>query len=201
MAKRKLPLLTERSLAQTKAASVQFANDLKLPEVSCKAGCAHCCSYPLYISILEGMILFRYLTNRGHWTPTLRKKLEQHSTQTYDLPAEIWLLTDIPCPLLDKNNKCSAYAVRPFSCRTLYAISEARLCHPHRMANAHYVSRDDATAVFREAEARILARHKLPLMGMPVSKAILLGEKIINGEGDLEHFVTLAVESLKEAQT
>ncbi len=198
---RKLPLLTERSLSQVKADRLEVANEVvaKLPRVSCKSGCSACCSYPLYISILEGMLLYRHLTAKGHWSPALRKKLEKHSEQTFDLPAETWLMLDLPCPLLEKN-KCTAYDARPFTCRTLYAVSDPKLCHPHRATDAVYLDRMRVTAKFREAESKILARHKLALLGMPVSKAILVAEKIFNGAGDLEHYFTLALESLRRTQ-
>jgi Fe-S-cluster containining protein len=198
MARRKLPVLTERSLAQMKAERIQISSevDAKLPEVSCKAGCHACCSYPIYISILEGILLYRHLTARGHWTAQFRKKLERHADQTFDLSANVWLLLDLPCPVLDKG-KCLAYEARPFTCRTLYARSDPKLCHPHRATEGSFVDRKDATARFRAAERKILGRHQLSLLGMPISKAILLGEKIVNGEGDLEHYFTLAVESLR----
>jgi Fe-S-cluster containining protein len=202
MAKRKLPLLTERSLADVKAARIETASevDAKLPLVSCKSGCSACCSLPLYVTILEGILLYQHLTAKGWWTPSLRKKLERHATQTFDLASETWLLLNIPCPLLEKD-KCIAYAARPFTCRTLYAKSSPEFCHPHRLTNARFVNREEAVDKFRAAEGKILARHKIALFGMPVSNAILIGEKVINGEGDLEHFLSLAVESMKETQT
>lgn len=201
MARRKLPVLTERSLAQMRAERIGIASALNatLPEVSCKAGCSACCSHPIYISILEGIHLFRHLTSRGHWTPSMRRRLEQHAERTFDLPAEVWLLLDLPCPLLEKG-RCIAYADRPFTCHTLYATTDPKFCHPHRLPDARFVERTPATMMFRNAEARILATHRLALIGMPISKAILLAEKVISGEGDLEHFLSLAVESLQGTQ-
>ena len=106
-------------------------------------------------------------------------------------------MLDLPCPLLEKG-KCIAYGARPFSCRTLYARTDPKSCHPHRMQNAMFVDRTEIIPKFRTAEGHILARHKLSLIGMPVSKAVLLGEKIATGENDIENFLAVAVESLKE---
>lgn len=204
MAQRKhLPVLTERSLGQMKAERLDIASqiDAKLPKVSCKAGCAACCSYPLYISILEGMLLYRQLTAKGHWTPSFRKKLEAHAEQTFDLPAQVWLMLDIACPVLDKTTKkCMAYDARPFTCRSLYAMSDPQFCRPAATSDARFVNRDDATADFRLAESRILSRHKLSLLGMPLSRAILLGEKIVTGEADLEHYLALALADLRKKE-
>jgi len=201
MAKRKLPLLAERSVAEMKAKRLEIANslDTKLRLVSCQRGCSACCSHPRYISILEGMVLYQYLTAKGQWTPSLRAKLEEHANQTFDLAAEVWLMLNLPCPVLDKG-KCLAYEARPFSCRTIYATSDPLNCHPHRLTEARFVDRQAEAERFREAERKILARHGLALFGIPISKAILLGEKIMSGEGDLEHFFALAFESTQETK-
>jgi Fe-S-cluster containining protein len=194
--RRKLPLLVERSLSQVRAEREGLASnvDAKLPLVSCKSGCSACCSYPVYISLLEGMLLYRHLTEKGHWTPKLRKALEAHATRTTALSADVWLMINLPCPLLEQN-KCIAYSARPFTCRTLYARTPASYCQPNQMASsASFVGRDAVTTQFRDAEAKILARHKLALVGMPISRAILFGEKIVTGEVDVENLASLVRE-------
>ena len=197
MARRKLPFLTERSLDQVKADRIGLSTEFvaTLPRVSCSKGCSACCSYPVYISVLEGILLYRHLTEKGHWTPSLRKKLEKHADTTFDLSAEIWLLIDMPCPLLDKN-KCLAYEARPFTCRTTFTRGDPYNCVPKRIVSSRFVPKDDVTAKIREVETRLLAKHGLSLIGLPISKAILIGEKIVIGEADLEHFLTVALESL-----
>lgn len=194
---RKLPVLTERSIARVKAERIGMAQafDAKLPIVSCKEGCSACCSYPVYISVMEGILLYRHLTAKGHWTPSFRKTLEKHAERTFDIAPTVWLTLDLPCPLLEKN-KCLGYAARPFACRSLYAITDPKSCHPYRMSDAMFVNREDALSAFRDAEAKILASHKMSLLGMPISKAILLAEKIIHGDADLEQFLSLMAESL-----
>lgn len=195
---RKLPVLTERSISQVKATRVEMAAalDAKLPLVSCRAGCSACCSYPFYISIIEGILLYRHLASKGQWTPALRKKLEKHADQTFDLAATVWLTLNLPCPLLEKD-RCIGHAARPFACRSLYAMSPPEKCHPYRMIDARFVPRNEALDAFRAAEAKILARHKLALLGLPVSKALLLAEKIVHGDADLEHFLSIMAESLE----
>jgi Fe-S-cluster containining protein len=198
MARRKLPLLTERSLDQIKAERIELSTEFKATltsRTSCSKGCSACCSYPVYISILEGMLLFRHLTDRGYWTPSFRKKLEIHADKTWDLAAEIWLLLDMPCPLLDKG-KCLAYEARPFTCRTTYSFGDPYNCVPKRLTSGRFADKSDITARFRKVETEIFAKHKLSLLGMPISKAILLGEKVLTGDADLEHFLSIALESL-----
>ena len=141
------------------------------------------------------MLLYRHLTDRGYWTPSFRKKLEIHADKTWDLAAEIWLLLDMPCPLLDKG-KCLAYEARPFTCRTTYSFGDPYNCVPKRLTSGRFADKDDITARFRKVETEILAQHKLSLLGMPISKAILLGEKVLTGDADLEHFLSIVLESL-----
>jgi hypothetical protein len=130
----------------------------------------------------------------------MRKKLEAHANKTFDLAAPIWLLLDTPCPLLDKG-LCIAYEARPFTCRVLYAVGDPYNCTPRRIASARIVTRDDITTRFREDETKILARHGLSLVGLPVSRATLIGEKVASGSDDLEHFLSMALESIKPGQT
>ncbi len=198
---RKLPILTERSIGQMRAVREEIASELTadLPMVSCKSGCSNCCSYPVYISILEGIVLYRHLASKGQWTPKFRKKVEEHSDLTFDLAPTVWLTLNLPCPLLEKN-KCLGYAARPFSCRSLYARSPAEFCHPYRMNKANFVERDPFLARFREAETKILGKHKLVSLGMPISKALLLAEKIVQGEADLEHFLAVLAAGVEGTQ-
>jgi Fe-S-cluster containining protein len=195
--KRRLPLLTERSMAQMKASRAELSSefDAHIPAVSCKPGCSACCSYPLYVSILEGMTIYKHLTDRGMWSPMMRKKLEAHSEKTFDLTSEVWLISGIACPLL-VNDRCSVYAARPFGCRTLYAISDPEYCKPSKILDGRFLNRDSVMEKFLVAEAMILARHGLALLGIPISRAILLGEKIMTGASDLEHFLDSAMKEL-----
>ena len=73
---------------------------------------------------------------------------------------------------------------------------QSQWCITKRIASSRFVDKEDITARFREVEAKLLARHGLSLLGLPISKAILIGEKVMIGEADLEHFLSVVIESL-----
>ena len=83
----------------------------------------------------------------------------------------------------------------------MFAVSDAHFCNPPEMMNAVFVPRETMLAKFRQAEAEILARHKLALVGLSLSKAILLAEKIMTGDADLEQFMRVALDNLAEARS
>ena len=153
----------------------------------CKAGCASCCYHPVRISILEGMVLFKHLVEHGRWSPSLKKKLAAHAALTSNLAMGIWLMSSIACPLLDEKDRCIGYEARPFNCRVTFATGDPHYCHPHRIGElTTIVPRVAALEEFHKEEAALLRRHGLWHLLVPVSKALLIGEKILSGDVDLE---------------
>lgn len=195
MARRKLPIFTERTLAETKADQVEHERVFrsKLGPVSCKAGCSNCCSHAVYATPAEGVLTYIALTQKGHWTPSLRKRLEEHARQTWDLSPVVWHLSNIPCPLLAQN-RCLIYEARPFTCRVVFADGDPDACHPHRANDfSSVLPHREAVEAFFAQQRRLLKRHGLPAFALPISKAILAGEKVATGEADMEDFTQLLV--------
>ena len=100
----------------------------------CKKGCAFCCTHygSLDITTLEGLVIYEHIQR---YKKPLRTKIEKAVSQNQrrkenGKPAK--------CPFLNKNNGCTVYAVRPFSCRQLYSLKDCRECGPtvHRQAVA-----------------------------------------------------------------
>lgn len=195
--RRRLPLVTEQSLATLRFVRTQLASDFdrelqdaaadgKL-RLSCRVGCANCCYHPVMITAIEGALLYRHIAERGRWTPSFQQRVREHATKTRDLPMAVWFLSAIPCPLLDdKTKKCTAYEGRPFACRATYAFGDPDDCHPHRIEKAGLVNRKEVTSQYHTEQTKIASKHGLQMVVMPLSAALLLGEKIINGEVDLE---------------
>ena len=192
--KRKLPAKVEHAVADVHARSLgladEFERDLRgaVSEVKtaimCKAGCAHCCSYPLYVSVLEAIPTYRQLRDCGRWTPARRKKLQAHADTTVALAPEIWLLSLIACPLLD-NGSCVAYSTRPLTCRATYSTGDPLRCHPHRMdATPSIIPKTSILEALSKEEIRVFKSLDASLVSMPLSKALLAAEALC--EGDLE---------------
>ncbi len=194
---RKLPILVERSIADVHADRVRVSQEFERnlrevegdggPALSCHKGCANCCYHPVQISILEGVLLYRWLVTHGKWSPVVRQKCEQASSATFGLAMETWLLAAIPCPLLElKTNTCTAYAGRPFSCRTIFSMSDPDECHPHTLTVGALLPRVEPSEVFMQTENAALKRHGLERVLVPISTAVLMGERIDTGKVDLE---------------
>lgn len=199
---RRLPLLVERSVGEAHASRLLEAEQYEtavftVGGVSCTAGCASCCHYPVMVSVLEGIAMYQWLQEHRLWTQVLRDRLLEHKALTWNLAPEVWLLSEIPCPLL-KDNRCVAYESRPFLCRTLFSRGDPYYCHPHRLGSqlSGILNREDAVETIWKAEDRLLRRHKLRRILLPLAAAILLGEKVVLGEVDLEE---ANLELLREA--
>ena len=188
MARHKLPIFTERTIAETRAD--QIAHERKfsdpLERVSCHVQCSACCHHAIHCTIPEGIVGYQQLARKGFWTPSLRKRLEDHARQTWDLSTTVWHLSNIPCPLLERQ-RCSIYDARPFTCRVTFATGDPEQCHPHRVNNfSSILPKRDALQGFFDAQGRLLKRHGQPVVAFAVSQAILVGAKIATGEQDIE---------------
>lgn len=190
--KRRLPLLVERSVAEAHAETVQIATDYETKVratggVSCTRGCSHCCHYPVIISVWEGIQLYLWLSQNKMWTRKLREVFSATKDKTWDLAPEIWILSQIPCPLL-KDNECSAYEARPLFCRTVFSRGDPYYCHPHRLGTgqAGILDRTEAIDRLRSVETQLLRRHRQKLVLLPLAAAVLLGEQICNGDVEME---------------
>lgn len=190
MAKRHLPVVEQGlgalRISRTRATTALF-HRIGLDAVTCRKGCDHCCHYPVRISTLEGILLYRELQRLQLWTGKLRSALERHSRQTYELAPEVWLLANIPCPLLAEH-QCSAHAARPFVCRMTLSVGDPDLCKPAQFERGAFVTHPAESAAFtdeiqrasRNAQSRLL--HHV----VPISTAVLLGHHVAETTASLE---------------
>jgi hypothetical protein len=89
--------------------------------LACKKGCGYCCYGIVMISAPEAFRLAAWISAQGaDRVATFRQAaaLSAGKTSTQRLGAKL------PCPLL-QNGACSAYAVRPISCRTITSFDLA----------------------------------------------------------------------------
>lgn len=192
--KTRLPLLTQRSIAEAKSLHNGFAEnyDFQLRSrlasegslITCQKGCSHCCYHPVYITLLEGVSLYENLHKNGLWTRQLKDSLQKHKDKVRGLAPEVWFMSLLACPLLE-DNQCLAYEDRPFACRVTYSIGNPDNCHPHHLGPGMVPKREVHEAV-TQGEAEILRRHHLKHVRLPVSIALIYGERIATGEVELE---------------
>lgn len=91
----------------------------EMARAQCKIGCAFCCHVDVVATPLEAIRIVTAM-RRGR-IPDRRAAIE-----TAAQPASTGTARKTPCPLL-ADNICSAYAIRPFACRSLFSL-DAGLC-------------------------------------------------------------------------
>ena len=187
---RSLPLVVSSSLGGVeilrKGLSSSFESKVREGKVTCSEGCSSCCYHPINISILEGILIYRHLLGEGKWTTVLKARLKETADKQFGTTYEVWLLSLIPCPLL-QDNRCLAYSARPLICRTYYARSDPHYCHPHRLGdNTSLVPRGAVVDEFIRKQEQILRKLKLQMLVMPIGLALLLAERVVLGTLDID---------------
>lgn len=197
-----LPVNFEQTLGQIKAAYLKSASDYEhlirvRDRVSCRKGCSHCCYYPVLMSIPEALLLYRGIVRKRLWTNKLKADFEKSADRVLGLNLEVWILSKIPCPLLDESaGTCKAYDVRPFSCRTVYSINDPHYCDPsHSSGLPPLLDRKEAIKGMVEVETKLLARHRIGRIVLPLATSVLLAARLDKGDID---FATLGAIVWKE---
>lgn len=195
MSRRKLPILMEQAIGAVRAEAIQKAQSFEMQvrlqrDPTCRPGCTSCCYYPLEISVLEAVPIYKELAQAGRWTPAFVQSLKEHADKTLMLRAQIWMLTQIACPLL-KDKRCSIYEVRPFACRTTWATADPFYCNGQNFGpQTSLVPKDDLMRDFQEYEVSISKQAGLAHYTMPISQAILLAERLVSGDLDFNEVLT-----------
>ncbi len=186
---RRLPILTETSVAETKALRLSIAQDYQLQlqsrtdAISCRPGCHNCCKHPVYLSLLEGVLTYRAIVKQGDWSK-LKPELKEMSRRTWGLSSEVWAMSGLACPLL-KEGLCTIYEARPFSCHVAYSVGSPDNCRPTRF-DGSFLPKSPMIELFSKEESIILQRHKTRLFRLPLASATLWGERIDQGTLALE---------------
>lgn len=191
---RRLPILIERVIAETKATQSTTATAFDSAirhhniKVSCRKGCSNCCHHPFLITISEGILLYRWLTDNGRWNRQLKQRIEEVKDKTTGLDFNVWLMSNIACPLLNQETKeCTAYGARPLHCRVTYSTGDPDLCRPHDLGPATPMVQNVETIVNFTKGVRDLLK-KVGVFGslMPLAYALLLAESIDTGKLPLD---------------
>ena len=183
---RRLPIFVERAVGDWVATrahvAVKFEEGFRKDHgVTCKEGCNNCCYYPVLITIIEGISLFRLLAGRGRLTAAMRTRLQEHGDLTLFMDPAVWMRANIPCPLLE-GGKCSGYESRPLSCRVTFSSWDAEDCHPQAFNPSNMAAIHDISRVTVEYERRLMRAGGISRIRLPVGKAILMAERILTGE-------------------
>lgn len=105
-------------------------------EVACTSSCAWCCHIKLITDVLDGLVVYHYLTLQGRWSRGLRLALLKADAELCRFTHEECLKMLLPCVFLDRGvtqastaGKCSIYPARPLACSVTFAYTIGReLC-------------------------------------------------------------------------
>lgn len=153
---------------------------------SCRKGCSNCCYHPVTITIAEGLLLYRWLTSHGKWSPSFRKKAQEASDSLLGLSFAVWLLSAQPCVFLAEDQSCTVHPARPMQCRTTYALGDPDDCHPHKLRPGALVVRAEPLREFTAVEELALKRAGTGHWQVPIATALLFAEKLETGALDME---------------
>jgi len=202
--RRKLPVLVDQAIGSIQAEATDkalaFERLLRRKHtLSCSSGCSNCCYLPIEISVLEAIPIYRHLSQKGRWNATLVKKLAEHAEKTNFLSPPVWLLTHIACPLLTDDQKCGAYEVRPFHCRTMWATGDPRYCDGQNFgAGTSFVAKDELMSGYSGYMGILSKQIGMPHYTVPISKALLMAEKVITGQVGVRDLLHLFADEIPQ---
>jgi hypothetical protein len=84
-------------------------------ELACTAGCAHCCHLKVTVTPLEVILLASVLRADPAVLSRIKRRVKEADKLTRGKTADKRLALALPCPLLDDQSRCVAYAARPLS--------------------------------------------------------------------------------------
>ena len=102
--------------------------DGKLLPIACRAGCAHCCSIYVTLSVSELILIRGYIrTLPEQVKKDIAAKVVAAVPRVAGKGSGERARNRVRCPLLDRNGRCLVYDARPLACRA-YVSSDSRLC-------------------------------------------------------------------------
>lgn len=105
--------------------SNMLARHPRAKDVTCRAGCSHCCYQSVHITDQEADLLRMVMARDG--MPFDSAKAQRQAAYA----PEAWFTQpteDRGCVLLGADGRCTVYADRPLVCRKLYVVSKPEDC-------------------------------------------------------------------------
>ncbi len=111
-----------------------FMKEEIYPHTVCVKGCAHCCTVPVQVSLIEASYIAQQTSH----------KLQRSVKSRYKMPP---LVTSY-CPLLDQETgTCSAYEYRPLACRLFATFDSWSFCEKNDQK--HYIHCFESQPIFK----------------------------------------------------
>lgn len=102
-------------------------------ELTCKNGCAYCCTKEVFISDDEANVLYNYALKNSIQIDYA--KAHYQAVNKFNIP-----LHHRSCIFLDAESKsCKVYEVRPLCCRLLFSRTDAKYCLDEKLGKPQYL--------------------------------------------------------------
>lgn len=127
---------TARRVAQYADDAIAIVNDEYRPRLECKEGCSYCCCKPgVLTSIPELLRILEYVqTLPPRTVEAIQRRAEQYVRKLAGRHFDAAFEESVPCPLLS-DGRCSAYDVRPLTCRGYNSTSVDACRRAHATAD------------------------------------------------------------------
>lgn len=188
---RRLPILVERAIGSAEASRAKISSEFAMDVAqelgrapTCMKGCFNCCYFPVIVTVLEALSIYRWLVKTRKWTHGLKVKLQEASKVVWGLAPEVWLMAKVPCAFLE-DKECSIYSHRPFTCRVTYSGGDPEMCDPHNVVRSEQISRREPLTKQFGLEEKELRGQRVTTMHFPLASAILFADMIHKGELDI----------------
>jgi hypothetical protein len=175
-----------KSLSQVKLALVDTAvkaNQRRLTnfnDISCRSGCAGCCSRLVEITMAEAVLIYQHLQDTKQWD-SVRTMARSQAAVAKTIAPLVWFKMNRKCCVLDtEKSTCRAYAVRPAWCSIHFVSSPPECCSPWSSTQGLYIPTDflDLFTEFRKRMASHVEGYGILSLELPLPIALLLAERI-----------------------
>lgn len=157
--------------------------------VSCRAGCSHCCRLPASASVAEMVPIVRALAEHPDWAEKLKPEIEKLVGQqmlaigTMNMmdadDRSTYMRKEVACMFLGDDEHCKVYDLRPSACRYHYVVTPAENCSP-LLPDAH-VGRVDLRKL-ENLVALTSAQEIGELLAGPIPAAFVMAARMLNVE-------------------
>jgi Fe-S-cluster containining protein len=146
--------------------------------VPCRAGCNHCCSRLVTVSLAEATVMREHLVRSKRWA-AVRARAAELEQLSRDVDSTTWFTMNVKCPVLNpETGTCEAYDVRPPACSVHFVLSSPSSCDPWSTDRPDYIPMDmsDLFDDFSKTVERKCGGGFMSLP-LPMPMALLVSEK------------------------
>jgi Fe-S-cluster containining protein len=178
------PAALLRRVRDTNRAFEDFARKAiakrKLGDITCRAGCAHCCKSKIIIDAGQGAVIYLALKAHKRWTPALEAQLLAEDRLMAPVSHSDWHHRRRPCVFLGTDNRCTVHDHRPLGCMATFSVTPDPLaCTIGDGKSSFQIMPDDSRQLVAVSEALMSAAGESMVWLMTIPAAVVYGAAMI----------------------